>query len=498
MGLAEARRAVAAATAESFKGSPYVMARDSARKSLLLAGTFGATKENDYAGELNFIMCSADGGIEQIGFTSFPTTHVANIRGLAIQPDQKAIVLGTDRPRGARILPLDKRRGSRSEPRAKEDTPFIARFDTFPWRQNAKVMFELDRLWSTTVKEGISFGGNSFFNREESVCSFMADSRFNTNVATALRQLGAPPVFYISALLLQPNLKLVAGGEFSHGAGSQDFLLIRFNQDGTLDRSFGGASSQGLVLTSFAGGLSSIRALTEGPDGEIIAVGGTRRPSGQVRAAIARYDKDGTPDSSFGVHGRIMSEFSKTDSLAVACTSDVDDGNLLIGGYAYVGSVQYPALAMYTNTGELANSFGDGGVRIILSNFHQVYCAVTNLYTWSSNLPMLAIAGIGPHSGAFYFDRNGMVSRVLTDFNRRSFGWPGGLAYQLDLEIEHLIPEEGPTASPAGAAATASPVAKTVTSAPNPHKGKSAEQLAWEATAEHEKRMGDSAFMMGL
>ncbi|MGH8577949.1 MAG: delta-60 repeat domain-containing protein [Gammaproteobacteria bacterium] len=79
-----------------------------------------------------------------------------------------------------------------------------------------------------------------------------------------LTDFGAPSG--AEALVLQPDAKLVAAGRFSFFGGA-DFALARYNADGSLDASFDG---DGRVLTDFAG---AARALLLQPDGKLVAGG---------------------------------------------------------------------------------------------------------------------------------------------------------------------------------------------------------------------------------
>src|SRR4029077_3317637 len=77
----------------------------------------------------------------------------------------------------------------------------------------------------------------------------------------------------VSALVLQPDGKLVAAGRTSTGplfgnSAGFDFGLARYNPDGSLDTSFGVG---GKVTTDFAGDFDGATALVLQPDGKLIA-----------------------------------------------------------------------------------------------------------------------------------------------------------------------------------------------------------------------------------
>ena len=72
---------------------------------------------------------------------------------------------------------------------------------------------------------------------------------------------------------------------------TQDFALARFNTDGTLDTSFG---AEGMATTDFLGDIDTAFAVAIQPDARIVAAGYASTGSGEV-FALARYDSGLTP-----------------------------------------------------------------------------------------------------------------------------------------------------------------------------------------------------------
>jgi len=73
----------------------------------------------------------------------------------------------------------------------------------------------------------------------------------------------------ISSLALEPNGKIVAGGQTA-ASDNADFAVFRYNPDGTLDGSFGRA---GVASFDFGGREDRVHAVALQPDGKIVAVG---------------------------------------------------------------------------------------------------------------------------------------------------------------------------------------------------------------------------------
>jgi uncharacterized delta-60 repeat protein len=106
-----------------------------------------------------------------------------------------------------------------------------------------------------------------------------------------------------SVQLQSDNKILVAGaGEVFNGFGFQfDFALVRLNTDGTLDPTFG---SGGKVITDLAGDDDRIWTLAVQPDGKIVAAGEWGEPFDND-FGIVRYNTNGSLDTSFGENGKV-------------------------------------------------------------------------------------------------------------------------------------------------------------------------------------------------
>lgn len=128
------------------------------------------------------------------------------------------------------------------------------------------------------------------------------------------------------AVALQPDGKILAGG-FASFPESDDFALARLNSNGSLDTTFDG---DGLVTTA------TLRSANEGwnslvlqPDGMILA-GGTRTQDTKSEFIVARYNRDGSVDTNFGVGGFTSTSAGYDDDLEQVWMDPM--GNLLAGG----------------------------------------------------------------------------------------------------------------------------------------------------------------------
>jgi uncharacterized delta-60 repeat protein len=115
--------------------------------------------------------------------------------------------------------------------------------------------------------------------------------------------VGGPAIAY--GVARQPDGRIVAAG-YSTAGGDADVTLARYDAAGRLDPSFG---SGGVVRTDVrgAGGFDVGRAVALQPDGRIVVAGGSTA-TGPSAFAVLRYNPDGTPDRSFGTDGTVLTE----------------------------------------------------------------------------------------------------------------------------------------------------------------------------------------------
>jgi uncharacterized delta-60 repeat protein len=147
----------------------------------------------------------------------------------------------------------------------------------------------------------------------------------------------------------------------STGTGAKrNFVLLRLNADGTLDTSFGTA---GWISLDFSGGADVANAVALQADGKIILAGTADQgaASTQTDFALARFNSDGTPDSSFGTAGKQTTDFGNSPDFAEALTIQAADRKILIAGHSATGANTDFALARYNTDGSLDTTFGASG-----------------------------------------------------------------------------------------------------------------------------------------
>ena len=121
---------------------------------------------------------------------------------------------------------------------------------------------------------------------------------------------------------------------------------------GDLDLTFSGDGQQ---TTDFGFGLSRAAAIVRQPDGKIIAVGADEGHAGS-NFALARYNPNGTLDTSFSGDGRQMTDFGSGDGAAGWRSRQTARSS-----QSAPAAGSYFAIARYNPNGTLDTTFsGDG------------------------------------------------------------------------------------------------------------------------------------------
>jgi uncharacterized delta-60 repeat protein len=132
-----------------------------------------------------------------------------------------------------------------------------------------------------------------------------------------------------------------------------DFALVRYNVDGSLDTSFG---TGGKVTTPIGVNWDEGRGLAIQPDGRIV-LAGFSEPGG---FALARYDTNGSLDTSFDLDGKVITSIGGISDVGTSIALQAD-GRILVGGAAYLNGARDFAVVRY---GKNAASGIDGGVGV--------------------------------------------------------------------------------------------------------------------------------------
>ena len=135
--------------------------------------------------------------------------------------------------------------------------------------------------WFTTI-QGVAAQRIARLN----LSTMTIDSTFNTTT-------GFVDTEDVQSMILQPDGKLIVGGRFTSYKSSSYNRIIRLNSNASIDTSF-------VIGTGFNGNINK-NAMVLQPDGKIIIGGEFTSYSGVTRNRIIRLNSDGTIDSSFSI-----------------------------------------------------------------------------------------------------------------------------------------------------------------------------------------------------
>ena len=207
-------------------------------------------------------------------------------------------------------------------------------------------------------------------------------------------------------------------GKILVAGGVDDFILIRYNRDGSLDTHF---SSDGKVTTDFNNNYDRAWSIAVQSDGKILVAGDTFGDFGKGhKFALARYNSDGSLDTSFSGDGKVTTDLTPYADEGKSVIVQAD-GKILVAGYSARIGWDF-ALVRYNSDGSLDTSFsGDGKVITDFNNSANDEGLVATLQTDGKIL----VAGISNNDFALVrYNTDGSLDksfsgdgRVTTDFN---------------------------------------------------------------------------------
>ena len=204
------------------------------------------------------------------------------------------------------------------------------------------------------VVAGRSYNGSDFdfsltrYNPDGSLdTSFNGDGKLTTDFGS-----GDDHSLSVS---IQADGKILAAG-YSFNGTNYDLALVRYNSDGSLDTSFSG---DGMLTTAIGASADIGYSVTLQANGKIL-VAGYSMTGLNKDFALVRYNSDGTLDTSFSGDGMLTTDFGSNEDIGYSVTLQAD-GKILVAGESQNGAFSDFALARYNTDGSLDTSFsGDG------------------------------------------------------------------------------------------------------------------------------------------
>jgi uncharacterized delta-60 repeat protein len=160
-----------------------------------------------------------------------------------------------------------------------------------------------------------------------------------------------------------PDGKYLAAGT-TESLYFTDFVVARFNADGSLDTTFGKAGYSGL---DFDNSSDNVSDLVRQADGKILVVGSSSKTVGNLykqEYAVARFNADGSVDTTFGNSGKVTLDLdsgsNEYDQLRTAIVQ-ADGKIVLVGLASQAGAISQITLVRLNPDGSRDVGFGNNG-----------------------------------------------------------------------------------------------------------------------------------------
>jgi uncharacterized delta-60 repeat protein len=140
-------------------------------------------------------------------------------------------------------------------------------------------------------------------------------------------------------------------------AGVDQFTLVRYDSNGSLDAGFG---TGGITTTVIGAGNAAAYGMALQPDGKIVVAGFAMSAGGNNLFAVARYTTNGILDTGFDSDGIQTTSIGGLDDAATTILIQ-PDGKILLGGHALITTDYNFAVVRYNSDGSVDTGFGSGG-----------------------------------------------------------------------------------------------------------------------------------------
>jgi len=180
----------------------------------------------------------------------------------------------------------------------------------------------------------------------------------------------------LHSVIVQTDGKIVIAGSRAPGSTGYDFVLLRYNADGSPDPVFG---SGGKLVTNFSSTEDHAVTVIQQADGKLV-VAGYSGTGNNNNLALARYNSiDGTLDGTFGSGGKVVTDFGGANEYSTSVIQQAD-GKLIVAGneVTSLGTAFYkPIVVRYNVDGTLDTTFDtDGKVTLSMGGSARVRQAV--------------------------------------------------------------------------------------------------------------------------
>ena len=174
-----------------------------------------------------------------------------------------------------------------------------------------------------------------------------------------------------NSLIIRTDGKIIRGSNYNLYGDHPAYMLEGFNTDGSKDESFGDNGVAKYYFGSGQSGVwnNGMYSMVLQPDGKIVCTG----VSGQdedIFMAVCRFNNDGSVDESFGDNGGTITPYKNFNSIYSLSIDVQSDGKIITCGNALgISDNDSPLLlCRYSENGQLDPNFGENGISSTLTD----------------------------------------------------------------------------------------------------------------------------------
>jgi uncharacterized delta-60 repeat protein len=169
-----------------------------------------------------------------------------------------------------------------------------------------------------------------------------------------------------SAVAVQSDGKIIVVGSVDQGNGDYDFAVARYNKNGTLDTSFSGDGMRIIAFNLGDDKEDQATCVQIQADGKILIGGYAITGAGDFDFAVCRLKPDGTMDTTFSGDGKQTVSFG--NKVDICNDLALAGGKIVLAGYATGPNDQDLAVVRLNANGSIDTTFGNNGKQTIAFN----------------------------------------------------------------------------------------------------------------------------------
>jgi uncharacterized delta-60 repeat protein/LPXTG-motif cell wall-anchored protein len=182
------------------------------------------------------------------------------------------------------------------------------------------------------------------------------DTTFNTD-GKVITDIGSSTEDAAESVAVQADGKIIVAGDYDNNV-SRDFAVARYNTNGSLDTTF---DTDGKVVTDIGTNTNDIvQSVAIQADGKIL-VAGWSDPVATWDFVVARYNANGSLDTTFDTDGKVVTDIGTNSVDNIYSVVVQSDGKIVVAGWSNAGGRADFVVVRYNTNGSLDTTFDTDG-----------------------------------------------------------------------------------------------------------------------------------------